>query len=95
MQGARIPGTDPRSKAKRQVTRCFALTVGVLLTTLAFPHGSGGKESAFSTRDLDSVPGLGRSSGEGNGYPLQYSSLENFMDRGAWRHLWGPIVEHD
>ena len=35
--------------------------------------------------DLDSIPGLGRSLGEGNGYPLQYSGLENSMDREAWR----------
>ena len=36
-------------------------------------------------RDAGSVPGLGRSPGEGNGYPLQYSCLENSMDRGAWQ----------
>ena len=35
--------------------------------------------------DLSSIPGLGRSPGEGNGYPLQYSGLENSMDRGAWQ----------
>ena len=35
--------------------------------------------------DLGSIPGLGRSPGEGNGYPLQYSGLENSMDRGAWQ----------
>ena len=37
------------------------------------------------TRDMSSIPGLGRSSGEGNGYPLQYSCLENFMERGVWQ----------
>ena len=42
-----------------------------------------GKASAYNAGDLDSVPGLGRSSGEGNGNPLQYSCLENPMDRGA------------
>ena len=47
-----------------------------------------GKESACSTRDLGSIPALGRSLGEGNGYPLQYSCLENSMDRGAWRATW-------
>ena len=51
---------------------------------MGFPGGSDGKESACNARDLGSVPGLGRSPGEGNGYPLQYSSLENPMDRGAW-----------
>ena len=45
-----------------------------------FPCGSAGKESACSAGDLGSVPGLGRSPGEGKGYPLQYSGLENSMD---------------
>ena len=50
---------------------------------LEFPGGSAGKESALSAGDLGLIPGLGRSPGQGNGYPLQYSCLENFMDRGA------------
>ena len=53
-----------------------------------FPNGSAGKESACSTRDTgdtDSIPGLGRSPGEGHGNMLQYSCLENPTDRGAWR----------
>ena len=45
-----------------------------------FPCGSAGKEPTFNAGDLDSIPGLGRSPGEGNGYPLQYSGLENSMD---------------
>ena len=49
-----------------------------------FPGGSDGKVSAYSAGDLGSISGLGRSSGEGNGYPLQYSYLENLMDRKAW-----------
>ena len=49
-----------------------------------FPDGSDGKASAYNVGDLGSVPGLGRSSGEGNGSPLQYYCLENPMDRGAW-----------
>ena len=44
-----------------------------------------GKESACNAGKLRSIPGLGKSSGEGKGYPLQYSCLENPMDRGAWR----------
>ena len=44
------------------------------------PYGSAGKESAWYVGDLGSIPGLGRSSEEGNGYPLQYSSLGNSMD---------------
>ena len=50
-----------------------------------FPGGSDGKESACNARDPGSVPGLGRSSGEGNGYPFQYSCLENPMDRGGFQ----------
>ena len=45
-----------------------------------FPGGSAGKESTCNARDLVLIPGLGRSPGEGNGYPLQYSGLENSMD---------------
>ena len=45
-----------------------------------FPGSSAGKESACNAGDPGSMPGLGRSSGEGNGYPLQYSGLENSMD---------------
>ena len=47
---------------------------------LGFPGGSDSKESACNAGDLDSIPGLGRSPGEGNGSPLQYSGLENSMD---------------
>ena len=47
---------------------------------LGFPNGSGGRESARNEGDLGWIPGLGRSPGEGKGYQLQYSGLENFMD---------------
>ena len=49
-----------------------------------FPGGSDVKESAYNAGDLGSVPGLGRSPGEGNANPLQYSCLESSMDGGAW-----------
>ena len=49
-----------------------------------FPCGSAGKESAFNAGDLGSVPGLGRSPGEGKGFPLQYSGLENSADYSPW-----------
>ena len=49
-----------------------------------FPGGSGGKESACSVGNPGLIPGLGSSPGEGNGHQLQYSRLENFMDRGSW-----------
>ena len=51
---------------------------------MGFPHGSDGKKSACNAGDLVSVPELGRSPGEENGYPLQNPCLENSMDRGAW-----------
>ena len=50
-----------------------------------FPCGSDSKESAYNVGDWGSIPGLGRSPGEGNGYPFQYSCLENPMDGGAWQ----------
>ena len=59
---------------------------------MVFHGGSNGKESAFHAGDSCLILGLGRFPGEGNGNPLQYSCLENSMDRGAW---WatGHVVE--
>ena len=51
---------------------------------MGFPGSSDGKASAYNAGDLGSIPGSGRSPGEGNGNPLQYSCLENPMDRGVW-----------
>ena len=51
----------------------------------SFPGGSDSKESACNAENPGSIPGLGRSPGEGNGNPLQYSFLENYVDRGAWQ----------
>ena len=53
-------------------------------TSLGVPGGSNGKESSCNARDPGSIPGLGRSPREGNGYPLQYSCLENSIERGDW-----------
>ena len=55
------------------------------LKGLVFPHSSVGKESTCNAGDPGSIPGSARSPGEGNGNPLQYSCLENPMDRGAWQ----------
>ena len=52
---------------------------------MGFPGGSDSKESVCNAGDLGLIPWLGRSSGEGSGNPLQYSCLENPMDRGAWQ----------
>ena len=62
-----------------------------------FPDGSDSKESACNARELGLIPGLRRSTGEENGYPLQYSCLENSMDRGTWRATDHGVAEsrHD
>ena len=54
---------------------------------MGFLGGSDGKESACNERDPGWIPGLGRSPARGHGNPLQYSCLENSMDRGAWRAI--------
>ena len=86
------PGTSPRLlhflrwQADSLLT---ALPGEVLFSThrshVGFPGGSEGKESACSIGHEGSIPGLGRSPEEGNGYPLQYSCLGNSMDAGAWQ----------
>ena len=60
-----------------------------------FPHGLDGKESACNAGDPGSIPGSGRDPGEGNGNPLQYSYLENSMDRGAWQAAVHAVPELD
>ena len=60
----------------------------VLHFTKAFPGGSAGKASAYNAGDLGSIPGSGRSPGEGNGNPLPYSCLRNPMDGGTW---WATV----
>ena len=60
------------------------LFIGYVGKCWGFLDGSAGKESACSAEGLGSIPGLGRSPGGGNGYPLQYFDLENSMDYGPW-----------
>ena len=60
-----------------------------------FPGGSDGKESACNAGDPDLLSGLGRSPGEGNSYPLQYSCLENSMDRRTWQATVHGVAESD
>ena len=64
--------SEGKSKRRCYVNKCF-------------PHSSVGKDSACNARDPGSIPGLGRSPGEGNGNPFQYSCLENPMGRGGWQ----------
>ena len=66
--------------------RFYTACLGPLIR--GFPGGSEVKASACNAGDLGSIPGSGRSPGEGNGNPLQYSCLENPMDRGAW---WATV----
>ena len=68
-------------------TYCFLLQ--------SFPGGSDSKASACNLGDLGSIPESGRSPGEGNGNPLQYSCLENPMDGGAWQSIGSQRVRHD
>ena len=62
---------------------------------MGFPGGSDGKASACNAGDPGSIPGLGRSPGEGNDNPLQYSYLENSMERGAWQAKIQGVAESD
>ena len=63
---------------------CYFLSNN-LMTGMGFPCGSVVKNLPANAGDEDVIPGLGRSPGEGNGTPLQYSCLDNPMDRGSWR----------
>ena len=63
-------------------------TTSYVVVCQGFPGGTDREESTCNAGDSDSIPGLGRSPGEGNGYPLPYSCLENSMDRGAW---WAAV----
>ena len=67
----------------RDQTCVSCIAGGFFTTELPGKHSSVGKESACNAGDLGSIPGLGRSPGEGNGNLIQYSCLENPMDRGA------------
>ena len=66
----------------------FSLVLVLDFLLKDFPGDSDGKASAYNVGDPGSISGLGRSSGEGNGNPLQYSCLENPMDGGAW---WATV----
>ena len=62
----------------------FLFYIGVRPVNMGFPGRSDGKESVCNAEDPSSIPGVRRSPGEGNDYPLQYSYLENPKNRGAW-----------
>ena len=83
------------SQSKNCVLRILTMSpINTFVGTLrGFPCGSAGKESARNVGDLGSIPGLGRSPGEGKGYPLQYSGLENFGLCGPWGHKESDTTE--
>ena len=64
------------------------LAVRLTFNIMSFPDDSVGKEAACNVEDSSSIPGSGRSPGEGNGNPLHYSCLDKAMDRGAW---WATV----
>ena len=73
---------------KENILRLTHIVYIYLYPHMGFPGGSENKASACNAGDLGSIPGLGRSPGEGNGNPLQYPCLENPMDRGVW---WATV----
>ena len=76
---------------------CGYMILNSCLLIMGFLHSSVAKASACNVGDLGSIPGVGSSPGEGNGYELQYSCLENPIDRGAcWARVHGVArVRHD
>ena len=85
-------------RASKMASRSFqVMTFWTRIRKVVFGHpgGSDCKESACNTGDPGSIPGSGRSPGKGNGNPLQYSCLENSMDRGAWKGPWDHRDRHN
>ena len=72
----------------------FRKTQSPILTRKGFPGASDGEEPAYNVGDPSSIPGLGRSPGEGKGNPLQYFCLENPMDREAWQATVHRVAKH-
>ena len=73
----------------------FVVSICTFLMTNGFPGGSDSEKSACNAGDVGSIPELGRSPGEGNGTPLQYSCLKSPMDRGAWWVTVHGVAESD
>ena len=82
-----IENLVPGSQALSGCSRPSHPTGNLSRHIVGFPDGSDGKEAACSAGELGSIPGSGRSPRGGHGNPLQYSSLENSMDRGAWQAI--------
>ena len=89
----RWPQSDTHKSPQRKLSKCQRVgetnkNRGVVEQWMGFPGGSDAKESLCNAGDPGSGPASGRSPGEGHGSPLQYSCLENSMDRGAW---WATV----
>ena len=89
-----LSSVAPTTSASRSLPSLSLSPTAFVNTTwrCGFPGGSDSEASACNAGDPGSIPGSGRSPGKGNGYPFQYSCLENLMDRGAWQttvHAWG------
>ena len=87
IQWGKTSHQPPRPESQQCLCATF-LKILTNWTQYSFPGGSDGKASAYNAGDPGSIPGSGRSSGEGNGNPLQYSCLENPIGRGAW---WATV----
>ena len=81
-----LKSRDVNLPTKVHIVKAMSKLVKVF--PVVIPDGSEVKASACNSGDMGSIPGLGRSPGEGNGNPLQYPCLENIMDRGAW---WAAV----
>ena len=82
------PWDCKESDTAEQLTEVTVLFPVFLFQKHGFPGGPDGKESSYNTGDPGSIPGSGRSPGDGTGYPLQYLCLENSMGGGAW---WATV----
>ena len=78
---------------ERVITSCSLSQLLKICISKGFPDSSVGKKSVCNAGDLSSIPELGRSAGEGIGYPLQYSCLENPVDGGAWQAAVHGVAE--
>ena len=91
-----IPASFGSGSPVREVVRAgfpTSIFVSSLLCLLGFPGDSAAKESACNAGDLGSIHGLGRYPGEGKGYPLQYSGLENSTDYRPWSRKESDMTE--
>ena len=84
MRNAKITSFADYTFNRWVMLEIFLILLMIVSLKQGFPGGSDSKEPAYKVGDLGLIPGLGKSPGERNGNPLQYSCLENSMDGGAW-----------